>query len=474
MGKLKKVGIFLFLALGASALASCNKETEQPPIVEQPPVETVEELTLSSITLDTTNTKTKYYLGEVFTADGLKVTSNFVKYVDGSPEAVKKDCTDFYLNTEEINMNKVGDYPVEVIYRVGTKKVSNTYTISVKSSLFDESNVKYASGLEIKYSGTLDLLIDDTFTFRTNALTAKVHYFQNGAEVEDKAIAYTKINIDYSAVDTSKVGTYLIKYSYSEPVVINGVTYENEICSFSIVSVSNPIQSIELVSGTTTLPASVSGIDTSDWKIKITKTKGDPETVDYTDDMFVISDVVSFITGPQTAIVKLAEDTDIRTTVDLTIIESTTHDIVLGTEFANYQNLGEKIQLDASGLFFVSSAAKVDEARTNSNGSWKDSYNAGLITFHARTTIKGTSQPFEVVMNQPGMIVLYIASTGSTERDVIAYSPEGEELETFTTLASTQIIQVSISVDTAGTYKFVNPVNGCYIHGCVIATEKVN
>lgn len=474
MGKFKKVGIFLFMALGVSALASCNKETEEPG-EDNPPVvvDPVEELTLSSITVDTANAKTKYYLGEAFTADGLKVTSNFIKYVDGSPEAVKKDCTDFYLNTEDIDMNKVGDYPVEVIYRVGTKKVSNTYTISVKSSLFDESNVKYASGLEIKYSGTLDLLIGDDFTFRTNALTARIHYFQNGVEVEDKAVAYTKIQIDSSAVDTSQVGTYLIKYSYSEPVVIDGTTYENTISSFSIVSVTNPVKSIELVSGTTTLPASVSGIDTSDWKMRITKTKGEPETVDYSDDMFILSEVVSFITGSQTAIIKLAADTDIRTTVDLTIVESTTHDIVLGTEFSNYQVVDDKIQLDASGLFFVSSAAKVDEARTDSSGNWKDKYNL-LITFHARTTIKGTSQPFEVIMNQPGMIVLYIASTGSTERDITVYGPDGEELETFTTLASTQIIQVSITVDTAGTYRFVNPVNGCYIHGCVIATQKVN
>lgn len=486
--KLTKRIVLLFMGmLCVFSLASCGSDdiqeekpdgTEQTPPTdktdEETPIE--ESIVLSSISIDTSNVQQIFYLGDQFNTKGLKVTANYIKYVTNeSPQGIAKECNDYYVDYSEVDMNQVGEYPVMVVFREGTTRKTANYTVSVKSSRLDDSGVKYAAGLEVQYGGNLDLLLNDEFTFRQNALrTLKVHYYQDGKEIEVKNTPLTNVKIDYSAVDTTKIGSYMIVYSFEEDLVINGETVKNVVKSFSIVTVSNPITKIEFVEGTTTIPASVTGLDVSDWKIKLTLVKGDPQIVSFTSDLFTLSGVVSFVEGTYEATVVLNEDKDIRFTKEITIVESTTHNVTLGVEFGNYKDLGDgKVQLDESGLFFATGNPKIDEARQNSNGTWKDSY-GGSITFHARTTIKNSAQAIEVVMNQPGIIVVYYASTGSTVREVVLYDPSGNEVESFNTADSSAIQEAIVEVTEAGTYRIVCPADQVYIHGCIIATEKTN
>ncbi len=465
IGMKKMILIILLGFFGIFGLVSC-KTNEEPPVEEQP----TERLALSSISLDTSSVKTKYYLGDEFTAEGLKVTINYIKNTEEGPVGVQKPCEEYYLNLDAVDMSHVGKYSVQVIYREGTVNVNNTYDIEVKSSLLDDAGVKYASGLEANYTGELDILLNDEFSFKYNQISFKVHYTQNGEEVEVKNIAYTKVTIDTSNVDTSKIGSYLIKYTFEEDLDVHGTPYKNTVCSFSVVTVSNPATSIELSEGTFILPATLTKLDTSDWKIKITRKKGAPEVVAFSEDRFTLTGVIPYITGNQVAKITLKEDESASLTKEITIVESTTHNIVMGTEFSRYKELENgKVQLDASELIYVTNAVTIAD-RTSSTG-YKDNYK-GLITFHDRVTIKGAASYIDVVMEAPGMIVFYYASTGSTVREVSVLDPNGEEVGTFMTAASSAIQEASVVIQKAGTYRIVCLSDQIYVHGCVIATTK--
>lgn len=465
MKNIKKVK-FLLLGLVVSLLVvSCTtKEKDDEPNID-PPVIQITEDDLSGISVDATGAKTKFYLGEEFSSEGLKVYQEYVKYADGELLKEQKDCTRYYLDTSDLDMTKVGEYLITVVYRRGTLKYDTSYKVTVQSSLLESSGVKYLAGLEVKYEGVKELLVGDTFEFDESLLTIKAHYNQSGEEVEIKDIENATLTTDHS-VDTTKVGSYMIKYSYSEDLTIDGSSYKNVVSSFTIVTVSNPVKSIKFESGTTTLPASISALDTSDWKIRVTRERGEAEIIDFSTDLFVLEGVSTFFPGRQFATIRLKEDLKKNITLVLNVIESTTYDIVVGNNLTNYKELDDdnKIQLDATGKFFVTNNVTI----ASRNG--KDSYST--IQFGDRVTIKGADQYVEVVMDNPGTIILYIASSGAEARDVIVYDPSGEDLETFTTSATKQeITEVRLEVKEAGTYKVSSP-NSVYIHGCIIATEK--
>ena len=84
IGMKKMILIILLGFFGIFGLVSC-KTNEEPPVEEQP----TESLALSSISLDTSSVKTKYYLGDEFTAEGLKVTINYIKNTEEGPVGVQ-------------------------------------------------------------------------------------------------------------------------------------------------------------------------------------------------------------------------------------------------------------------------------------------------------------------------------------------------------------------------------------------------
>ncbi len=464
---MKKISLGIIALLSLGTFVACKEENTVEPIEPFDPTPVTSSETLSSITLDTTNAKTDFYIGESFTSEGLVVTANFVKYENGRPTSVPKECKDYYVDTSLLDMNHSGVYPVTVVYRLATTKVQNKYNVTVKSSVLEASSVKYVSGLEIKYSAQTSFLVDDEFQFRTNALTIRAHYFEGSSEVETKALAYTKITIDSSSVDTTKVGTYLIKYTFTEDLTLDGTPYKNEVCAFTVVTVTNPALSISLVSGTTDLEASIFGVDTSDWKIRIVRAKRAPEIVDFSEELFTLKNVVPYLVATQTAKVELNENPlSVFMEFDVTIKESDKYSIITAVELDRVAEENDKIQLDETGKLFVPKNVTMTTNRHTDR--------FGGILFKERVTIKGASQPLEVIMDAPGILVIYIASSGDEAREITVYDPDGEEIDTYTTSSTKQVItEVRLNLEKAGTYKVINPASGVYIHGCIIATEKV-
>lgn len=463
MKTMKKIKFLLLGLVFSLLIVSCTTNDGKTPTPE-PPVTSLTEDDLTGISVDISGAKTNFYLGDEFSSEGLKVYQDYTKYINGELLKDQKECTKYYLDSSNLDMTKVGDYIITVIYRRAAIKYTTTYNVKVQSSLLEISGEKYLSGLEVEYQGETDLLLNDEFKFDESLLTIKAHFNQSGEEVEIKDLANSDVTIDYSAIDTSKVGSYMIKYTCTENLTIKGNPYKNEVSSFTIVTVANPVSSIKFESGTLTLPASITALDTSDWKIRITRTKGEPEIVDFSTDLFVLEGITTYFPGKQFATIRLKENQMKTITLVVTVIESTEYDILVGNNLTKYEVEDNKIQLDASGKFFVTNNVTI----ASRNG--KDAY--GTIQFGDRITIKGSEQYVEVVMDNPGTIILYVATSGADARDLVIFSPSGEEVETFTTSAVKQeVCEFRLDVAEAGTYKIISP-NACYFHGCIIATEK--
>lgn len=93
-------------------------------------VNVVTEKTLASITLDTTNVKTEFNVGEEFTSAGLVVTAN---YSDSTSQTV----TPTSVSTPD--MTSAGEKTVTVSYTEGTVTKTADYTITVKSATEDHT-----------------------------------------------------------------------------------------------------------------------------------------------------------------------------------------------------------------------------------------------------------------------------------------------------------------------------------------------
>ncbi len=484
MIKKKKI-IFLpimtLILLLAMSCASKPKDNKNPEDNNDTNNNNVEELNLSSISVDSSATKTMYYLGEEFSSEGLKVDVNYLKLDENNQTVlVKEPCTTYYLDLSAVDMNTVGTYTVRVVFRQATKTVNANYNIQVKSSLFNDSGLEYLSGLETSYEGEIikELKIDEKFTFDKNLLTVKLHTTQmvDGKLVQSiKEIDKNKITIE-NTVDTSKVGTYMIKYTYAgEPLLIDGKSYENKVVSYTIVNVVNPVVKIEKVStNDLRFRATTDEIDFSVWKIKITRevNKGD-EIVSCTRDLFEITGVCSYIVGNnQNVKVTLLEDSSKTIQVPTDIIASNKQDILIGNTFNKNMTEGTtsidkgKVQVDDSGLFFANFSETNDKKTREDNSKGADG-----VSFSTRITIN-TAASFEIKMDKPGVIIVYASSTGDDAREFALVNAEDEELGTGLADLKNTPKAYRFNVSEAGTYRIISLSSTIYVHGCVVATNK--
>lgn len=472
MKAIKKLCAAAFAILGIVSISSCEdkdqeKEPEQTGLVNESG-DLDEVLLLSSITADTTNVKKQFYLGDEFTTEGLVVTANYVRYEEGTPVPVPVVVDNYFVDSSDVDMNTCGTYPVTITFRQERKIVTATYDITVVSSALVEANIKYAGGLEVLYDGEakLELLLGATYTFQGNKVKAKIHYLQAGKEVDQPvAVPYTYLEIDSSSVNTSKVGTYMVKYKYTEVLSLNGQNYKNIVTSYTLVNVTNPVTKIEKISGQTTFAASTKELDLTQWQIAITrKNPIGNETVNFSYDLFKAAKCSSFDVGVTKLEVSLIENPSAYFEVDITITESTTEDIYITTDLktvaAGYNQGGCTFAFE--GL----------EAGDNyDDRADKDKY-AG-ITFGRRVKMKGAGKKILLSVEKPTNFLLFAANAnGGAPIAVTLYDSESNELqELWTNEVKQGIVALEYSLPTAGSY-YIMVEETVYFHGFVFATEK--
>ena len=431
------IALLSFAFLGASVgLSSCsggsNSDVSETGEVNFQ-VQEGTKFKLSKVSLDTTNAQTVFYIGDKFNYDNLVVNRVFLRVTDDTNETIIEndlaDSTKVYsVDYSEVDMNHIGEYFVYVSVRYGDTVRRNNYKIRVLSSRFETTpNLEYNAGLSVKFeddSRFKEYLIDDEIDvdglvdgLKINLIKRKVN--SDGTSATDLSpveLSNSDVEIDKTTVNNEEIGTYMIKVTYKgQKLLIDGKEYDNDITSYVLVNVINPVTQIRKVSsGDTNFNAQFNDLDLSDWLIEIKRERRDAETVNFSYDLFEVSGISPFVSSQQKATLRLIEDTSIKLEVDIKVKASTEFDIYSGTSFTRMPDgtqmtekdkLETRQQLDASGKFYAKDVSR--ELKNTSNDG---------LAFSCRLSLKGGT--FDVVMPKAGKIIVYATSTDGTGSDV--------------------------------------------------------
>ncbi len=391
---------------------------------------------LNQINIDTTNTQTVFYVGDKFNYDNLIVNRTFLRITDDSEEKILQndlnDSTKVYsVDYSEVDMNHIGTYFVYISVRYGDTVRRDNYKVQVLSSKFETTpNLEYNAGLSVKYSDDTrfkEYLIDDEIDvndlvsgLKFNLIKRKVNADgTSSVEQEPVSLSASDVEVDSSSIDSTEVGTYMIKVKYKgQKLTIDGKEYDNDLTSYVLVNVINPVTSIKKVSsGDNEFPAQFNDLDLSGWLIEIKRERREAETVNFSYDLFDVSGISPFVSSNQTAHLVLKEDTTQKLDVAIKVKASTEYNIVSGYSFtrdkdgttissADSEVVTAQTQLDASGYFYAKDMKRDPSKTCKADG----------LSFSCRITMKGAT--FDVKMPKAGKIIIYATSTDGTGSDV--------------------------------------------------------
>lgn len=447
---------------------------------------------LSSLTLDTTNCKTEYYVGEELDITGLIVK----KGIRQEGKVSFYETNEFTLNTEDVNMNKVGTYPVYITIRQGTNNITKSYNVNVKSSRFETTpNLTYVAGIQALYKDGTNIKtfmlgdIDKTDEIKLSDIELKLvtNTIDSNLNIET---TYTDLSasdceIDMN-VDYTKQGTYMIKISYkASDLVIDGVTYKNEVNSFLIADVSNPVVSFAKSKGKISLEYNpeydpIDYFINSNWEFELTHINGTKEIVSVTRDLFEVSGlnvltwdekqtkVTISLKGTKLSLdftnISIVSDANVQKYFDIDIDDSK---YVTGL---GYQFKDVSLYSGTTYNGCIYGPQRVDE-KTYVDRDGKDS--ADGQAFETRCSL-AVGANFSIVVpetvneNKPFKLVIYYATSGDEAREIyILNSEEDEVLRASTTATKQEIVKTVASFTEPGVYKLYSEA-AVYIHGFLV------
>lgn len=531
----KRIGILALSMLFVGVASACNNEVANKQVDSVDyintglsadiTIEDTDTTELRSILLDSSNVKKTFYIGEEFNSDGLIVKRTLaVIDKDGKSKGnVNVETDDYTVNHDEVDMTKPGRYTVTVTHRHKNKILERTYTVDVKSALFETTkDLVYNAGLEVSFgddkkiknylvtnyddgSGNYDTNFNATSL--RNGLKIKLHKYTSDGNTSEESevidLSSTDVSITGMPRNVNAVGTYVVKITYdAAPVTINNVQYDNSVSSFVIINVVNPIKSIQLANGAQEIfEQSLDGIDVekAGWKVTYYPTVGDAVTEDFSYKKYKVEGLDIFKLGTsQELTISSIEDPSVKCVKNIIVQESQTEDItpyinlafnstdveivdgkythifLAGTDFI-HGPLPKTIDKVATSECVTTGADYV--LRSDSDMSKTDYYES--LKFPERIAIKGTEVAIRIDMDKPGKIVVFFAGTNG-ESDLCLYGSDSTGsmkketiLQTLTSADEKQKVgKGTFEIDEAGTYYIANPVGGVYVHGFIIAKSK--
>ena len=484
---------------------------------------------LVEIQVRTTDARTNFYLGEEFTSKGILVLARFNKLDENGNELTENgkvvsflaSVHTFFVDSSNVDTSIMGVYDVNVSYRYGEDVKTTTYTVRVDSSEFETTpNLKYVAGIKANYAADPSKKLspdgrvitryctpkgDNSFTLTPEELQLQIVKNEvNGVasafkqtltdfstsgltnDTTTKTIkdANNLVSIDYSKVNTGKVGSYPIKITYNEgDITINGEKRSNVVQAFIIVDVIAPIVSMELEDESFDVDASVDIIDLSKYNLIITRQyegRVKVEAVPITTEKFVIKDVTGYIQGNQEATIESREACEDGTFASVKVIvkvkASSTYNISVVTEIDNGTGKTEVVSgktwcydykiNDVLTLNKADITNIADKSRTcNEDGL------AGFKGFAKIDKFGGDSYAEFNITEDDTTLIIYVGSNGDDERAFAVYNEEGEAIfEEMATLKQTPrryVLNLS-----KGKYRLSAIGTTITFHGYVIATKK--
>ena len=506
---------------------------------------------LQKITVYTNYARTRFYLGEEYSSEGLVVLASFIAVnPDGSARLDENGKTVSILaNVSEkvridasaVDTSIMGNYTVLVNYRYNETQTQSSYNISVRSSEFETTkNLKYTAGIKAGYKeGKTPKQIDEGSIYKTltndgRIYTCYVTYSKKTGFVNDFTLSPTDLNIsiinnevnavgtafktisvdydngnlvndttnkkmtskdgkltiDYSSVNTGKVGSYIVPIVYDAgDITINKETRKNVVKSFVVVDVINPIQGLYLEDGVNPeINASLDGIiDLSNYEITVERKYGPEEVMAISPDKFTVTGALTYIEGKHTVKITANElmenGNDISYSTEINIKPSEIYNISQVTNFAGGDEFD--IEVDKNGK------------KTVGRYEFSDVFNAyGMQTTDSQGNVLIDAKPTQcaedklnfdgyVYMNQlasksylefkfdkPGVLILYMGSGSSDERLFGLYDNSGILIDTYTATQNKLPEKFVIEIPEAGTYKVAAVGKAITFHGFITAIKK--
>lgn len=230
---------------------------------------------LDTLTLDTTNAKVDFSLGEEYRSTGLVVIAN---YANGETENV--DLSAVSIDHSNYNPNVKGTYAISVSYTHEEKSVTATYDVNVVDALFGGLVVTLKEGRQSRYD------------LSANRKTIDFTHAASWIEVRKPA---ADGNVDMNAAALSRDSYTVEVYKGSEKIndlsALNRGNYQ--ICAslydakedftywgFTNILIFDDVNSIEFKEGSTQQVRGLRETMTSTWKFTVTYNSGDTEVVE--------------------------------------------------------------------------------------------------------------------------------------------------------------------------------------------------
>ena len=556
MKGIKKLSILGLSALFAVSVASCARVPSSIQKIQNQQEEAVQyeedypeayendlgnkTLSLSSILLETNEAKTTFYLNDLFTTEGLKVKVTYFEYTNGKRSGVRSEYTENYsVNADAFDSNAVGKYEIIITFRYGATLKEAKYTVEVKSSVIESTKgISYLAGAKVKFNPTNaisangqilednfvnSVFIRDNYNFELSHLT--ISYITKTV-AEDGTITVTETEVKgrnmaaalenaggvlEQNIDMMKKGIYPVKVTFTgEPLLINGVTYENKATSFVLVEVKNPATKIEKTStGDTTFSAQINDFDLSNWRFKITRVDGSgaeygsEENVPYDPEIMSVSGISQYNSGTQTARVILTNEKNganfIETEFDINVTPSENYNIIIGNNGAYVDEENQplywtdatrvEVGTDVNGgkLYRLSDDSSdydpfyASQAVSSVYKTKKASY--GALSFENYHSISKNEDYLEVRLEKAGILAIFASTTGklgSGSREYFIWKVGDDGKEELVDLDEALMVDDnpdqpvrSMANLEEGTYRIRRGSDGgIYIWGLVLAISK--
>lgn len=328
--KIKKYIIPILLTASVIGVTSCrkNKPTESTDPTESEEssssssssstIEDYKGAALTQITVSAHASKTSYSLGETLNTDNLYVNAVFA---DGQIRSLVK--SQYSIDASEFRNDREGVYNIHVIYNQGTIRKTDTYQVTV-ASILNKLSEKYLLGITASGMKTDYMYKDNLDTTGLKVVATYSDY----SEVD----VTSKVTQDFNQYNANQMGTYMLKFSYSETYTLGSQSETKTSSTFLLATVDAKLSRIELESGTVSVAQDTVGpdgtltsIDMSDWKVKATFINEalDETTAYVSPSELTLTGFNSGMTGKQTAKLSYTHGTrtkscDVEITVNAT------------------------------------------------------------------------------------------------------------------------------------------------------------
>ncbi len=289
--------VMLFTVAFAAACKKDNKDKEE------------EKAELISISVDTSNVRKEYFIGEEFSSEGIVVKAN-IKQPDAE-EAEEKtlSASEYVLDSSAYVKDTAGTYTIKVSYTLEEVTKEASFDVKVYAQMFEGLQVTLKEGTKDKYELNKDIT-------KANIDTTKIEVREvdeNGVVIDELITDYTvelyngnrKIELDANGrARVDKGGTYQI-WASKPSSKVPGYTLRG----FVRIFVLNDITNFKVNTENAVFEQDADRLDkiTADWTYTLTYKNGTTETL-------TSKDVV--ITGFNPKIGGAATATVTYTTVD--------------------------------------------------------------------------------------------------------------------------------------------------------------